>query len=327
MGNSKPRDSSFKLIFDEPELFIEFLQNFIKIDLFDDLQPSDIEDVTERYIPLFQDEKASDTVKRINLKGNTPLFVIAILEHESKVNYRASFKMLQYIALVLNDYEKEANKLKEKASFEKEFKYPPVLPIVFYDGTDRWTAEMNFLHKTELHDVFGKYIPKFEYELISLNQYSEQDLAQFGDTLSLIMIIDKIRTADGMSMLGKLPADYVEKLALNIPAHLNKLIADVITILLKKINVPEDEIEEVTERIYQRRYQEMFTFIEDYDVQETRRIAAAEAYEEAAIEAEEKSIQSIKNMLLDGQPPESISRWLKIPIDKIAKIKESLGRV
>jgi hypothetical protein len=94
------KDNSFKLILHEPELFIEFLKDYIQIGLFDDVTPADIEDMTERFLPLFQDSRDSDTVKRVNLKGDVPLFVIAIVEHESEVNYRASFKMLQYITHV-----------------------------------------------------------------------------------------------------------------------------------------------------------------------------------------------------------------------------------
>jgi len=43
------------------------------------------------------------------------------VEHVSKVNYRASFKMLQYITLVLTEYEKEANKAKDNISYTKNF--------------------------------------------------------------------------------------------------------------------------------------------------------------------------------------------------------------
>ena len=197
----KARDTSYKLIFDEPELFVEFLRDYIPIDILKEVTPTDIEDLSERFLPLFQDSKDSDTVKRINIKGRPPLFVIAILEHQSKVNYKTSFKMLQYITMVLADYEKEANKVNENASFAKGFKFPPVLPVVLYDGDSKWTAEKNFLNKTELSEVFEKYIPKFEYEVVNLNEYSEQDIASFGDALSLILIIDKIRPDGGMSVL------------------------------------------------------------------------------------------------------------------------------
>ena len=247
----KAKDSSLKTIFNEPELFVEFLRDYIPVDMLKDVKPGDIEDITERFLPLFQDSKDSDTVKRVNLKGDTPLFVIAILEYESQVNYRASFKMLQYISLVLHEYEKEVNKENPNASSAKGFKYPPVLPIVFYDGAGEWTAERNFIDKTELSGVFEKYIPKFEYELVDLNKYNERDIASFGNTLSLIMIIDKIKTADGMSIMKNLPEGYFEQLGQNIPPHLHKLLADVITVFLTRINVPGDEIEKVTKHIYE----------------------------------------------------------------------------
>jgi DNA-binding transcriptional regulator YiaG len=120
--------------------------------------------------------------------------------------------------------------------------------------------------------VFAKYIPKFEYELVALNRYDKEDLIRFGDMLPLIMLIDKIRKPEEMSLLSQLPQDYAERLALNIPEHLKKLLADVITVLLTRIHVPKQEIDNITEKIYERRIQEMFTLLEPYDVQETRRL-------------------------------------------------------
>jgi len=58
------KDNSFKVILKESELFIEFLRDFIRLDIFKDITPADIEDITERYLPLYQDSKESDTVKK-----------------------------------------------------------------------------------------------------------------------------------------------------------------------------------------------------------------------------------------------------------------------
>ena len=141
-------------------------RDFIAIDVLRDVAPADIEDMSERLLSLVSEQKDGDTIKRINLNDGKTLFVIAIVEHESKVNFRASFKMLLYITLILNEYEKEINK-DTNISFTKDFKYPPILPIIFYDGESEWTAEKNFLHRTEMNEIFEKYIPKFEYELVS----------------------------------------------------------------------------------------------------------------------------------------------------------------
>jgi hypothetical protein len=222
--------------------------------------------------------------------------------------------------LVLDNYEKEANKAKAGIAFTKDFKYPPVLPVVFYDGDGSWTAEINFLNKTELHEVFHKYIPKFEYELVNLNDYSQNDLVKFGDTLSLLILIDKIKTADGIHALGNLPPDYVEKLALNIPPHLNKLIADVITLLLMKINIPQSEVETITDKIHRKEYPEMFELLE-YDVQKTRQEAQEEGMLKGKLEA---TVNIIKEIHLPLSRAMSIT---KLQENNRARLVEELTRM
>lgn len=49
-----------------------------------------------------------------------------------------------------------------KNSKAKDFKYPPILPIVYYEGNKRWTAERNFKNRTYLSDTLGKYIRDFK---------------------------------------------------------------------------------------------------------------------------------------------------------------------
>jgi DNA-binding CsgD family transcriptional regulator len=208
--------------------------------------------------------------------------------------------------LVLTEYEKEANKIKEGASHTKNFKFPPVLPVVFYDGPDHWAAETNFLNKTELSEVFGKYVPNFEYELVALNQYSKADLVRFGDVLSLIMLVDKIRKPEEISLLSQLPQDYADQLALNIPEHLKKIIADVITVLLSRIKAPKAEIDRVTEKIYKRGIQEMFELLEQYDVQETRRLEREKTQKE--MREEMQKIMQAKEREMQAKERESVRR-------------------
>jgi hypothetical protein len=295
----KAKDNSVKLILSEPELFAEFLHSFIPIDILKDVTAANIEDISERLISLVSEQKDGDTIKRINLNDGKSLFVIAIVEHESKVNFRASFKMLLYIALILNDHEKEVNK-DTKITHTKEYKYPPILPIIFYDGENEWTAETNFFNRTEMNGIFAKYIPKFEYELVNLKDYNFADLAEFGNTLSLFMMVDKLKTAEAFSELGKLPKEYIEHLKnINVPPHLKALLVKVITVLLRKINVPQDEIDVFAERIDERGVSEMI-LIENYNVQEVRR------------EAEQKRAESELRL----------KKAIKLLVEKSSSVKE-----
>ena len=297
------KDSSLKQLLREPELFADFLRDFLPIGLLGDVKPEDIDDISERFIPLFQEEKNSDTVKRINIRGKAPLFVIAIAEYESNVNHRASFKMLQYITLVLAEHERDVNKYKKHTSSMKKFKFPPVLPIVFYDGANKWTAAKNFIDKTEMSEVFEKYIPKFEYELVDLTQYNVEDLIRFGNALSLFMIVDKVRTTEEINLLKNLPDDYFDRVKQNLPPGLYTLLANVIELFLKRINAPDEDVETVLEKINERRLSEMFNFVGDYDVQETRRVAKAEGEARGITIGEVNRAMAMARRMLDRNEP------------------------
>ena len=52
-------------------------------------------------------------------------------------------QILRYIVHIWEDYEKEMNKKFPEISRRKGFKYPPVLPIVYYEGKQRWTAPLD----------------------------------------------------------------------------------------------------------------------------------------------------------------------------------------
>ena len=183
------------------------------------------------------------------------------------------------------------------------------MPIVFYDGDAEWTAETNFINKTEMQEVFEKYVPKFEYELVSLKDYSYEDLANFGGILSLFMMIDKVRNPEELAELGKLPTEYATKLkSLNVPTHLKELLMKVVNVLLTK--VPQEEINIIMEKIDERGVSEMLT-LDNYSVQETRRQAREDA-DRQRIEAESRLKVAIKLLLDRGVALDDVALHMNI---------------
>ena len=96
MGSVKYRDSSGKIIFEDPVLCSQFLRGYVGIPMLKDVRPEDIEDVTERYVHLFTEERNSDVVKKINLKNN-PFYLVSLIEHKSDVDYNAIMQVFRYI--------------------------------------------------------------------------------------------------------------------------------------------------------------------------------------------------------------------------------------
>ena len=273
--NTKAKDNGNKLVFGNATLCAQFLRGYTDIEMLKIVQPEDIEDISERCLPMWQEGRDSDTVKKIRLDGES-LYLIAIIEHQSDVYYDMAFKLLRYIVMVLTDYEAEQEKLYKGITKTKDFKYPPILPVVYYEGTESWTAVRSFKDRVHLSDVFGKYIPDFEYLLVPLTSYSNQELIQKNDELSLIMLINKLRSSADFKKLQDIPPEYFENLTQNTPEYLLNLISKIVAVFLYRLNIPKEEVEQFTDLIGRREFGMMFDSFEVYDVQEIRRISRAE---------------------------------------------------
>lgn len=273
--NSKTHDNGAKLIFGDPILCAQFLRGYTNIALLKDVQPEDIEDISERFLPMWQEGRDSDSVKKVHLKG-VSLFLIAIVEHQSDVYYDMAFKILRYIVMVWTDYETEQEQLHPGITKTRDFKYPPILPIVYYEGKGAWTAVRNFNERVYLQDILGKYIPSFEYVLVPLRDYSQQDLIEKKDELSLILLINKLQKSEEFKSLKNIPPDYFENLEQKTPEYLLTLISKIVAVFLYRLNVPRKEVEAFADQIKGRNFDMLFDSFEAYDVQETRRISKAE---------------------------------------------------
>lgn len=64
------RDINSKSVLGNPILYAQFLRDNINIPCLKNVQPEDIEDVSERYRPYLGTEFESDTVKRVRIHGD-----------------------------------------------------------------------------------------------------------------------------------------------------------------------------------------------------------------------------------------------------------------
>ncbi|MBO5599013.1 MAG: hypothetical protein J5943_10515 [Oribacterium sp.] len=62
LNNTETRDNGAKLMFGTPTLCAQFLRGYLDIDILKDVQDTDIENVTERFLPMFVNEKDADIV-------------------------------------------------------------------------------------------------------------------------------------------------------------------------------------------------------------------------------------------------------------------------
>ena len=57
--NTTPKDSGAKLIFDNHPLCAQFLRGYTDVELLKNVQPDDIEDISERFVWMWHEERES----------------------------------------------------------------------------------------------------------------------------------------------------------------------------------------------------------------------------------------------------------------------------
>ena len=66
INNRQVADSGGKIVFENPTLCSQLLSNYSGIELLKNVKPEDIEDVTERFIPMFTEQRDADVVKKVH---------------------------------------------------------------------------------------------------------------------------------------------------------------------------------------------------------------------------------------------------------------------
>ena len=284
MANRQLKDSSSKLIFGDNILCSQFLRDYGDMDILRKIRPEDLEDVTSRYSHLFSGERNSDVVKKVDIgkymsinKDENPLglqpYIVSLIEHKTKVEYNVAMQLLRYMVHIWEDYEKEMNRLYPHISSRKDFRYPPILPIVYYEGTAKWTALLDLADRILCGELLGKYLPHFQYQLITLHSISNTDLLAKGDEISLAMLINKIQTPEDISAFMGLSGEQVDSILKDTPEHLLDILSKVFRALLYNMHMPEDEVEETVARIKERKMGRLFENV-TMDIQAERRNTA-----------------------------------------------------
>ena len=315
--NKKKSDNSSRLVFKDPILCAQFIRDYVKIPALQSVRPEDIEDVTERFLPLFTSEREADIVKRIHLSNEKAIFLISLIEHKTKVDYNVIMKLLRYMCYIWEEYEKEMQresdrkkkeqdenkgeenkkgkfqKEKSSVSAHKDFKYPPILPIVYFEGSGKWTAVRSLKERIYLSDIFEPYIPDFTYELVRLHDYSNDQLLEHNDEMSLIMLLNKLQSMADLQGISQVQ-EYKKDLLKDTPQHLIDIIGMVTTALLNRMSLPQDEIDEVLDLIKERKMPELFECFEKVDVPKMREEIRAE---KSKVQEERRQIQVARRQM------------------------------
>ena len=192
-------DDAFRKVFSDKSIFIELINSFVPDIGLQELKEEDLylEDVIFKD-PYFADREA-DLLYRINYKGKD-IFIYLLIEHQSKVDYLMAFRILGYMVKIWENY---IAKYKD-ISHRKRFRLPPIIPIVFYDGKEEWTATLYFNEKIWDWINFKRFTPAFMYELIDVNNLSTEKVKELKNAVSVLLKLDSAKKEEALKIVEEL---------------------------------------------------------------------------------------------------------------------------
>ena len=108
----------------------------------------------------------SDLLFSIQMEGS-PCFLYMLFEHQTTVDEMMPFRLLNYIIEIMRSHV-EIHGLP----------LPPVLPMVFHQGPERWTPSPCFEDMFDLSPAHAEallpFLPKFRHALLDLSQFDPQ---------------------------------------------------------------------------------------------------------------------------------------------------------
>ena len=275
------RNANSREIFKNNVLTSQFLRNYTNIPLLSNVMPEDIEDVSEKYQAFLGVEFESDTIKKVYIRKSDgtierEVFVLSLIEHKSDIDYDVAMQLLRYMYVIWQEYKVTQNRIREGSSRRKNFRYPLIIPIVYYEGKRKWTADLNLKDRIEFSEEMEKYIPDFIYQVVSVRQYTNEELSEKHDEMSLVMLINKIQSEEDLSEFRKVSEEMVESIYGNAPDEIKEIYKKILWSLLMKLKVPNEEASNILDEIGGRGMGYLFENMDEMDIQAERRNTARE---------------------------------------------------
>lgn len=291
-------DKSYKTLFSNKDIFLNLINDFTEEKWKKKLTADNLTLVNKSFILADYEEVEADIVYQAEIEGQKVIFYV-LLEFQSSIDHSMPIRLLMYMIEIWREVLKGVSKEEIK---KKDFKLPAIVPIVTYNGKDKWSVPLTFKEKITKYGLFGDKLLDFEYVLLDVNRYDKEMLLQKESISSAIFLLDqKVSYEEYMNRLATIVKAFnklVPEEKLELKNWLaNTLSEEIKDVALSILNADKEDVDKMTANI-------------------TRTI------EEIKEEAELKGRIDVAVSLLDVLDDETIASKTKLPIEKIKRLRE-----
>jgi len=176
-------DASYKYLFSSREMVRDLIQGFIPDPWLHSLDYDTLEKVSGSYVTDDLRHRADDVVWRVKVGGDW-VYLYLLIEFQSLIDRYMALRMMVYTGLLYQD-------LVRRGDLLKDGRLPPVLPIVLYNGSPRWSAPLDMADLiATVPGLVAGFKPQMRYLLIDEGSYSEGDLASLQNLVAAVFRIE-----------------------------------------------------------------------------------------------------------------------------------------
>jgi predicted transposase/invertase (TIGR01784 family) len=300
---NQPHDTFFKHTFGDKEISKEFIETYIDEEITREMDLKQLEIIDGTYIDKKLEKTYSDILYKTKIK-NTDTYIYILYEHKSYPDKKTPFQLLEYI-----------NKIMKKTLNPKTSKTNIIIPVLIYHGNQKWNMSNKLIDRIENIEKYpekiNKYIPNYEYEIIELNDKTNQEikgpilLKIILETLKAIKQKEKDKFIDNIKKIFNM-IDKYEKIDSQKAKEIFGFI--IYYILITRDDTDEYELKEID--------------IKRGDLIMTR---GRQLYEDGIQKGIQKEkIEATRNFLREKVDKKVISKAMGISIEQIKKIEEEM---
>jgi predicted transposase/invertase (TIGR01784 family) len=288
-----PHDKFFRISFSRLDVVQSFIEEVLPKQYRDKINLDSLRLSNSSFIDEELSEHLADLVYHAEYAGE-PAKISLLFEHKS---YQEDFPELQLLQYMTNAYKEER---KQKKKEKKPKKSTVVIPIVIHHGTSAWK-------KVSMRNQFGnppedlwKFVPEFDYLLFSLNDFEDEQIANFKNTfLSTTAMLLK-HSRDEKKKLLAIESFLIEKLKIFESSHENDFISAIFYYLHNSTDLTPNEIVII--------FTKVSTSITNIAMTATEQLQ------------QETNFNVVKNLIQNGFDAIFIAKIVSLPLKKVEEM-------
>ena len=320
-----PHDARLKELFKNKTAFVSLLKDCVKADWIDSLDIDSLKRSETSFILHDFRNKEADIIYEATIdNGSRKVIFYLLLELQSYVDYRMPYRLLLYIVEILRQYYNDADtKLRKR----KGFKFPAVVPVVFFCGSRKWTAPTSLREMFDGRERFGDSLLNFDYALVDVKGFDDESVKGFHSKLLKVMMM--FEQSENMNELFEVIHKYSGDIEEFDDDEL-RVISAAISILSNLYGAGESkELSEALDTKGAERVSGMLSSLIAREKRRERLIRQSEREQgiERGIEQgfergfEQEKYETARVLLEMGLSVEQVAKGTRLPIEEVERIK------